>query len=97
MIARTDWPASQTRRSPGRMQTRASSPTPSPVLIRIPRCAAAQLTRIGPCMTVDSPWWDMLLQGYKLGEAACAVAAMLVRLEALPLHLFPIRPGEASP
>lgn len=48
----------------------------------------------------DSPWWHMLLL-HELGEApripARAVTAMVARLEALPLHYFPIRPEEAPP
>lgn len=48
----------------------------------------------------DAPWWHMLLL-FELGEAsripARAAQAMCTALDALPLHLFPIRPGEAPP
>jgi len=48
----------------------------------------------------DSPWWHMLLL-HELGEAGRipgrAVVAMLAGLEAYPLHIFPIHPGEAPP
>jgi hypothetical protein len=45
----------------------------------------------------DSPWWHMLLL-FELGEAARIpqriVGAMVSGLDALPLHIFPIRPEE---
>ena len=48
----------------------------------------------------DSPWWHMLLL-HELGETQRiperAVTAMVARLDALPLHIFPIRPGDAPP
>ncbi len=48
----------------------------------------------------DSPWWHMLVL-YELGEAKRiperTAAAMVARLDALPLHIFPIHPGEAPP
>lgn len=48
----------------------------------------------------DSPWWHMLLL-HELGEShripERAIAAMVEALDALPLHIFPIRPGEAPP
>jgi hypothetical protein len=48
----------------------------------------------------DSPWWHMCLL-HELGEAqripARAAAAMVASLERLPLHHFPIEPGEAPP
>jgi len=48
----------------------------------------------------DSPWWHMLLL-FELGEAmqipARAVTAMVTGLDALPLHIFPIHPGDAPP
>jgi hypothetical protein len=47
-----------------------------------------------------SPWWHMLLL-HELGEAAQipgrTVAAMVTGLDALPLHIFPIHPGDAPP
>ncbi|MEO7732520.1 MAG: hypothetical protein ABIY55_16245 [Kofleriaceae bacterium] len=48
----------------------------------------------------DSPWWHMLLL-HELGEAsripASAAAAMVASLDRLPLHSFPIQPGDAPP
>ncbi len=48
----------------------------------------------------DSPWWHMLLL-HELGESqripTRTVKAMVAGLDALPLHLFPIHPGEAPP
>lgn len=48
----------------------------------------------------DSPWWHMLLL-HELGEShripARAVGAMVAGLDALPLHVFPIHPGDAPP
>ena len=48
----------------------------------------------------DAPWWHMLLP-HELGEAARiparAAAAMVVSLDRLALHSFPIQPGEAPP
>jgi hypothetical protein len=47
-----------------------------------------------------SPWWHMLLL-HELGEArqipARVVARMVEGLDALPLHIFPIHPGDAPP
>ena len=47
-----------------------------------------------------SPWWHMLLL-HELGEArqipTRVVAAMVEGLDALPLHTFPIHPGDAPP
>jgi hypothetical protein len=48
----------------------------------------------------DSPWWHMLLL-YELGEArqipAPIVALMVDRMNALPLHVFPIQPEDSPP
>lgn len=48
----------------------------------------------------DSPWWHMLLL-YELGEAhqipERAALAMVAALNALPLRVFPIHPGDAPP
>lgn len=48
----------------------------------------------------DSPWWHMLLL-YELGEArripARIVALMIDRVNALPLHSFPIHPADSPP
>lgn len=48
----------------------------------------------------DSPWWHMLLL-HELGEAqqipSRAAAALAASLDALPLHIFPIHPGDAPP
>jgi hypothetical protein len=48
----------------------------------------------------DSPWWHMLLL-HEMGEARRiperAVARMVERLDAFPLKIFPIRPGELPP
>ncbi len=48
----------------------------------------------------DSPWWHMLLLS-EIDEArripAAMVDAMVARLDAMPLHVFPIYPGEAPP
>jgi hypothetical protein len=45
----------------------------------------------------DGPWWHMVLL-WELGEArripARAVRAMVASLDALPMHTFPIRPGD---
>jgi len=46
----------------------------------------------------DSPWWHMVLL-WELGEArripSQAVTTMVDRLNALPLHIFPIQPDDA--
>lgn len=46
----------------------------------------------------ESPWWHMLLL-HELGEArripARAVAQMVQGLQAMPIHIFPIRPEDA--
>ena len=48
----------------------------------------------------DSPWWHMLLLS-EIDEArripAAMVYAMVARLDPMPLHVFPIYPGEAPP
>ncbi len=48
----------------------------------------------------DSPWWHMLLL-HELGESRQipprAAAALAAAIDALPLHIFPIHPGEAPP
>jgi hypothetical protein len=48
----------------------------------------------------DSPWWHMLLL-HEIGEAQRiperAVARMVERLDAFPLKIFPIQPGELPP
>jgi hypothetical protein len=48
----------------------------------------------------DSPWWHMLLL-HEMGEARQipepAVARMVERLDAFPLKIFPIQPGELPP
>jgi hypothetical protein len=48
----------------------------------------------------DSPWWHMRLL-HELDEApripARTAAAMVASLDRLPLHSFPIQPGEAPP
>lgn len=48
----------------------------------------------------DSPWWHMLLL-YELGEARQiperTAQAMVAALNALPLRIFPIHPGDAPP
>jgi hypothetical protein len=48
----------------------------------------------------DGPWWHMVLL-WELGEArripARAVRAMVASLDALPMHTFPIRPGDLPP
>src|SRR5690348_10407013 len=48
----------------------------------------------------DGPWWHMVLL-WELGEArripARAVRAMVASLDALPMHTFPIRPGDMPP
>ncbi|HWO26977.1 MAG TPA: hypothetical protein VNO30_49950 [Kofleriaceae bacterium] len=48
----------------------------------------------------DSPWWHMLLL-HELGEArripARIVALMIERVNALPLHIFPIQPEDSPP
>ncbi len=48
----------------------------------------------------DSPWWHMLLL-HELGESRQipprAAAALAAALDALPLHIFPIHPGDAPP
>ncbi|HEU0032256.1 MAG TPA: hypothetical protein VFQ53_16590 [Kofleriaceae bacterium] len=48
----------------------------------------------------DSPWWHMVLL-FELGEArripSAIVDAMVRRLDAMPLHSFPIRPEDSPP
>lgn len=48
----------------------------------------------------DSPWWHMLLL-HELGEArripAGVVAAMVDGMNRLPIHIFPIHPGDTPP
>lgn len=48
----------------------------------------------------DSPWWHMLLL-HELGESrqipSRAAAALATALDALPLQIFPIHPGDAPP
>ena len=48
----------------------------------------------------DSPWWHMLLL-HEAGEAPRipdrAVAKMIERLDAFPIKIFPIQPGELPP
>jgi hypothetical protein len=48
----------------------------------------------------DSPWWHMLLL-FELGEGSQipgrAAQAMVASLDRLPLHSFPIEPGEMPP
>jgi hypothetical protein len=59
--------------------------------------AAASLAEDSYWPKWDGPWWHMVLL-WELGEArripARAVRAMVASLDALPMHTFPIRPGD---